>query len=80
MLLTKCFASDQESLTGHAIDLKLNRDIDIKKQSIHNRFSDKAVDFLKALLSVQLSKKFIVPSKFLDMFPTQAQASACAIQ
>lgn len=68
MLLTKCFSSDQESLTGHAIDLKLNRDIDIKKQSIHNKFSDKAVYFLKALLSVQLSKKFTVPSKFLDMF------------
>lgn len=68
--MTKCFSSDQESLMGHAIDLKLNRDIDIKKQSIHEKFTDKAVDFLKALLSVQLSKKFTSPSKFLDMFPS----------
>ena len=68
MLLCKCFPADQESLLGHALDLKLNRDVDIKKQSIHSKFTDKAVNFVKALVSIQLSKKLSVSSKVLDMF------------
>ena len=68
MLLCKCFSADQESLLGHALDLKLNRDVDIKKQSIHSKFTDKAVNFLKVLVSIQLSRKLSVPSKILDMF------------
>ncbi len=70
MLLCKCFAAHQESLMGHALDLKLHRDVDIKKQSLHTRFTDKAVRFVKSLVSSQLSRKFSVSSKILDAFPS----------
>lgn len=68
MLLCKCFSSDQESLVDHAIDLKLNRGIEIKKQSIQNKFTDKAVEFVKSLVSIQLTKKLDLPSTYLNMF------------
>ncbi len=68
MLLCKCFSSDQESLVDHAIDLKLNRGIEIKKQSIQNKFTDKAVEFIKSLVSIQLAKKLDLPSTYLNMF------------
>ncbi len=70
MLLCKCFSANQESLVDHAIDLKLNRGIEIKKQSIHSRFTDNAVNFIKSLVSNQLSKRLSLPSAYLDMFPT----------
>jgi hypothetical protein len=68
MLLCKCFSAAQGSLVDHAIDLKLNRGIEIKKQSIQNKFTDKAVAFVKSLVSTQMSKKFDLPSTYLPMF------------
>lgn len=68
MLLCKCFSANQESLVDHTIDLKLHRDIQIKKQSLQNKFTDKAVCFLKSLISIQLSKKFDLPTAYLNMF------------
>jgi hypothetical protein len=68
MLLCKCFSADQESLVDHAIDLQLNRGIEIKKQSIHTKFTDRAVDFIKSLVSLQLAKKLDLLSAYLDMF------------
>lgn len=68
MLLCKCFAGNQESLNDHAIDLKLNRDIDIRKQSIHSKFTEKAVEFLKSLISDQLANRLRVPSLCLERF------------
>jgi len=68
MLLCKDFSGSQESLVDHTIDLKLNRGIEIKKQSIQNKFNDKAVTFIKSLISTQLSKKFDCPSAYLNMF------------
>ena len=70
MLLCKCFSADQESLVDHAIDLKINRGIEIKKQSIHGRFTDSAVSFIKSLISSQMLKRLSLPSAYLDMFPT----------
>jgi hypothetical protein len=69
MLLCKSFSGSQESLVDHAIDLKLHRGIDIKKQSLQNKFNDRSVMFVKSLISTQLSKKLDLPSAYLNMFP-----------
>ncbi len=69
MLLCKVFSAKQQSLTDHAIDLQLTRDIEIKKQSLHEKFNQHAVAFIKSLISSQLSKRIALPSTYLKIFP-----------
>lgn len=69
MLLCKVFSARQQSLTDHAIDLQLSRNVEIRKQSLHEKFTPQAVSFIKSLISDQFSKQVALPSPFLKMFP-----------
>jgi len=69
MLMCKCFSARQQSLADHAIELQLTHDIEIKKQSLHEKFTQQAVSFIKSLISFQLSKRIALPSGYLKMFP-----------
>lgn len=57
MLLFKTYQGDQESLTDHAYELQRNRNINVKKQSLHNRFSPSAVAFLREVVDHQLKAR-----------------------
>lgn len=54
MLLLKTFESNHESLSDHVCELKYNRNISVKKQSLHNRFTSSAVAFMKDVIDHQL--------------------------
>lgn len=70
MLLFKTFEANQESLLDHVYELKANRNVSIKKQSLQDRFNPQAVAFVKKLVSIQLcSAKFFKNKDLLSCFP-----------
>lgn len=64
MFLDLLFFRNQDdsktSLNDHASSLKLRYKKGIKKQSLHDRFSDKAVKFIKSLVDEQLKSQLAV--------------------
>lgn len=54
MLLLKTHQSSQESLTDHVYELEQNRDLQVRKQSLHDKFSSAAVAFMREVISHQL--------------------------
>ncbi len=50
----------KQSLNDLCVELKDKHDIEIKKQSLHDRFNDNALDFLKAALEKLLQKQIQV--------------------
>lgn len=57
ILLFKDLDNGQVSLNDHAAELRLRHGVKITKQSLHERFTDKAVAFFKQLLEMQLSSQ-----------------------
>ncbi len=68
ILLCKVFSAKQQSLTDHIVDLQLTRDVEIRKQSLHEKFNEQAVAFIKSLVSYQISRRIALPSTYLKMF------------
>ena len=54
MLVTNTFELSQESLNDHAFELAADKGISIKKQSLHSKFSPRAVQFLKTVIQDQM--------------------------
>lgn len=67
MLLCKSFDGDQQSLLDHQSELALAGQVDISRQSIHERFTPEAVKFIKALLAEQITASN-VPLPMLSSF------------
>ena len=59
ILLFKDLDNGQISLNDHATELRLRHGVKIRKQSLHERFTDKAVTFFKQLLEMQLSSQIL---------------------
>jgi hypothetical protein len=61
MCLSSVNLNEQQSLTDHAIDLQLSHNVEIHKQSLHEKFTPQAVYFIKSLISEQFSKQVALP-------------------
>src|SRR5690606_33354161 len=66
-LLFKSFEGSNQSLNDHALTLLLEKGLSVKKQSIHNRFNSKTVNFLKTILTNLLNQK-LKPNPVLGKF------------
>jgi hypothetical protein len=40
------------------MDFKINEDVSVRKQSVHDKYTKESVDFVKQVLSDQLKKQF----------------------
>jgi hypothetical protein len=65
LLLFKTFESKLESLEDHIYELKSERKVSIKKQSLQDRFTPEAVNFVKELVSNQFAKRNFFKNKNL---------------
>lgn len=63
-LLFKSFDGSNQSLNDHALTLLLEKGLCVKKQSIHDRFNSKAVNFLKSILANLLNQNLKSNSAF----------------
>lgn len=69
-LLFNEFDNKQVSLNDHSLDLRLKHQLQIRKQSLDQRFNACSVDFVKALLTEQMSLQLnrSIHSSVLDPF------------
>ena len=67
MLLTKTYESNLGSLTDHVYEMKTKQGIELKKQSLHNRFTKESVSFLKSVINHKLKQNHSCSSTESDL-------------
>jgi hypothetical protein len=56
------FEGSQQSLNDHLLKLKLDHKVSACKQSLHDKFNQRSVDFIKKILGDQLKYPFSIDS------------------
>lgn len=70
MLLFKIFDNGSMSLNDHSVDLYMKHGVQVRKQSLHDRFSEESVKFVRSVLEENLEKQIsnAIETKALSQF------------